>query len=380
MDYDVVVIGAGPAGSICARRLDELRQKVLLVEEKQEGQLGKPANCAGLFSASGLKRLEIEPDKSFILNKVRGARFFSADGNSAEINGDEDKAYVVDRAKFDQYLASLYNGEKHFGEKCEAVKKTEAGYGLKVGKETLTSKKIVFATGIDYALPKSLGFIVPEKFIQTIQYEFEGLDIDPEFVELHLGSVAPGFFAWVIPTGEEKARVGLGVLDASKKPLEYMEAFLNKLKIGGRFKEKNTIIEKSGGPIPLFASELGWSVDDAYVVGDAGWQVKATTGGGVIMGGICARRLAECIASGGDYNDATSDIRKELGNHLMARRVANKFGDEEYSHMMDFLKKPDIREMLEKEGDMDFVGPLIKAAMKNPMMLMKMMGSFGKFF
>jgi len=378
MDYEVIVVGAGPAGSICARKLDEAGKKVLLLEEDKT--VGKPANCAGLFSASGLNRLEIKPDNSFVLNKVKGARFYSLDGNSAEVKGDGDKAYVVDRAKFDQYLLGQYKGEKRLGARCDSAKKKEGGFELTVGKEKLTCERLVLATGIDYTLPKSLGFIVPERFINTIQYEFEGVDVDDDFVELYLGSIAPGFFAWVIPTGGGKARVGLGVLDAEKKPLEYLEIFLKKLREEGRFKESNRITEKSGGPIPLFASELGWSVGDAYVVGDAAWQVKATTGGGVIMGGICAMRLADCIANDRDYNAATNDIRKELGNHLMARRIAKKFGDEEYSHMMDFLKKPDVKKVLEEEGDMDFVGPLMKVVMKNPMMMLKMMGSFGKFF
>ncbi|HQJ38841.1 MAG TPA: FAD-dependent oxidoreductase, partial [Methanoregulaceae archaeon] len=50
--YDVVVVGAGPAGSTCARRCAELGLSTCLIEE--HAAIGYPVQCAGLLSARAL--------------------------------------------------------------------------------------------------------------------------------------------------------------------------------------------------------------------------------------------------------------------------------------------------------------------------------------
>ena len=71
-------------------------------------------------------------------------------------------------------------------------------------------------------------------------------------------------------------------------------------------------------------------------------------------------------------------IGNELKNHQMVRRIANKFGDAEYEHMIEFLNKPEMKKTLEESGDMDFIGPLVKAAIKNPYLMMQSMKLAGK--
>ena len=370
--YDAIIIGAGPAGLMAARHLNEGGLKTLVLEEDKE--VGKPVNCAGLFSATGLEKLDIKQG-DFILNSVKGSRFFSRDGNSAEIGGKENKAYVVDRARFDSHLAELYSGELRLGERCIEIKKELAGYEIKTEKGSEKCEKLIIATGPSQ-LPLQLGFGVPEKYIDSIQYEIEGVEIDENFVDLYFGSIAPGFFAWMIPTSDSKARVGLGVLDASKRPLEYINEFLSYLKKEGKIKGHNKVISKGGGIIPLYDSSLALQIGDAYLIGDAATQVKATTGGGVMMGGLAAKALADSILSGTDYVTNLTEVNKELKMHIFARKILNRFGDEQYSHMMDFLRKDDVRAILEKSGDMDFLKPLVHEFMKNP----KSMGGLAKLF
>jgi flavin-dependent dehydrogenase len=284
----------------------------------------------------------------------------------------------VDRGEFDRFLAKRYSGEIALGKAIIGAKKAVNGWELHHKSGSVESKRVVLATGYDTTLHKFFGLKGPSEFIYTSQYEVSGVELDRDFVELYVGSVAPGFFGWLIPTGESTARIGIGVLGAEKPVHSYMEGFLKRLKKEGRFRETNKVIHKSGGLIPVFEPGLELAKSGAYLVGDAAGQVKLTTGGGVMIGGLAAKALARCIHTNTDYEDAIADLDKELRNHLMIRKILNKFGDEQYEHMIEFLNKPDIKKIIEEKGDMDFVGPLMEHVMKNPLMMMQALKFLGR--
>jgi geranylgeranyl reductase family protein len=371
--YDVAIVGAGPAGLMCATELEKLGEKVVVIEKNKK--VGEVVECAGLFNIAGLKRLGIEKG-DYVLNEARGARFISMSGSVAEVKGKDSKAYIVDRGKFDRFLANRYKGELILGKEVKSARKKGDHYELDVGR-LIEAKHAVLATGHKTSLHKSLGFKAPSRFVSTSQYEINGVNVDKDFVELYLGSVAPGFFAWVIPIDEKNARVGLGVLDAKESTHHYMEAFLKRLKKEGRFKEKNKVLHKSGGLIPVFEPNLEVGHDYAYLVGDAASHVKATTGGGVVMGGLAAKALAKAIHENINYGLTLMEISKELNNHLLIRNVINKFGDDQYEHMIEFLNKPDVKKLIEEQGDMDLIAPIMQGIMKNPALLMKAMKFMG---
>jgi len=373
--YDVAIVGAGPAGLICATELEKLGENTTVIEK--DSKIGEPVECAGLFNIDGLNRLGIKKG-NYILNELQGARFISTSGAIAEIKGKGSKAYVVDRGGFDRFLAKGYGGKMVLGTAVTAARKKAGSYELKIAGGSLDTKKVVLATGYDTSIHKFFGFKGPSRFISTSQYEISGIDTDKNFTELYLGSAAPGFFAWIIPLNEETARVGLGVLDAPETTRHYMERFLKRLKKEGRFKEKNKVVHKSGGLIPVFEPNLTLAHDGAYIVGDAAGQVKATTGGGVMVGGLAAKILAHAIHDGKSYELNLAEINKELSNHLLMRNVLNKFGDGQYEHMIEFLNKPEIKKIIEEKGDMDFIGPVMESVMKNPLMMMQALKFLGK--
>jgi len=375
MTYDAAIVGGGPSGLICAAELEKLGENIVVIEKDKK--IGEPVECAGLFNIDGLKRLEI-PKGDYVLNEVMGAHFISPSGAVAEIMGKESKAYVVDRGEFDRFLASGYDGELQLGRDVKSARRKGDKYEVSFDGGQIEAKSLILATGYAQGLHASVGLKGPSRFISTSQYEIEGVETDPRFVEIYLGSVAPGFFAWLIPVDEKKSRVGLGVLDAKESTHHYMSAFLKRLKGEKRFKPKNKVVHKSGGLIPLFEPDLAVTSDGAYLVGDAAGQVKATTGGGVMMGGLAAKALARAIHEGGGYDALLTDVNTELKNHLFIRRMLSKFGDEQYGHMMEFLNKPDVKKAVEEKGDMDFIGPIMKEVMSNPLLMMQAMKFMGK--
>jgi len=360
--YDLVVVGAGPAGLVCAERVAKEGKSVLVVEKDEV--VGEPVSCGGLFSKTGLKKLDIKPKKSFTRNKVKGARFYSKN-QMAEIGKGRERAFVVDRAEFDRELAKKYekHGELILGTKClDISRKTDSINVLLEDGSTMKTKNLALATGPSVFLRNKLGFEPKNGHISAVQYEIETDDVDKDFVELYNGSVAPGFFAWVIPVDKKTLRVGLGTIDAPKKSMEYFEEFLKDF---GDFE----VISTGGGVIPLYDPQMPVRKENIYLLGDAATHVKATTGGGVILGCMAARTLAECLLNRKDYEGELQAIKKELKKHLMVRRFVNRFNDRKYDELVSLLKNRDLRELLEEHGDMDLIGPFSKELVKRPSLL-----------
>src|SRR5674476_391233 len=103
--YDVLVIGAGPAGSIAAKTAAEKGLDVLLIEKRQE--IGDPVRCAEGVSKQYLKK-HVEIDKKWICADLKGSRIYAPDGTkiemAEEIAGGE-VGYVLERKIFDRALA-----------------------------------------------------------------------------------------------------------------------------------------------------------------------------------------------------------------------------------------------------------------------------------
>src|SRR5659263_625908 len=100
MEYDVVVVGAGPAGSMAAKYAAKAGARVLMIEEHET--IGLPVQCAGLISTRAFEGCELET-----LNKhaFRGAHIHAPSGRVLRVDGKRTMAYVVDRSELDRALA-----------------------------------------------------------------------------------------------------------------------------------------------------------------------------------------------------------------------------------------------------------------------------------
>lgn len=336
----ISVIGAGPSGSISAiscSNSDEVR----IFEEHRE----QPVQCAGLISKSGIERLGI-PVGKIAKNRVRGARIFSPSGNLLEIDGKETRAYVFDRSEFDEELLNiaLDRGVEFVNKRIDKISEIKTN-----------SEKIIIATGTDYNLHRELGLDIPEKFLICAQYEMK-LESDPDFVELHFN--VPGFFSWIIPLGDS-ARIGLC---ARENPVSYLEGFVKKLKEEGRILNSK-ILNKNFGVIPVYNPGMKTEYVKLITVGDAAGQVKATTGGGVVMGGIAARFSCE-----EDYERRwRNEIGRELYIHLLIRRFLDRLSDRSLDSLFSLLEEN--KETITQKGDMDMASGLLLGFAKNPRFL-----------
>jgi geranylgeranyl reductase family protein len=369
----IIVIGAGVAGSHAALEASKTGSKVLLLEEHP--QVGVPSHCSGVVSLNGLSMLGIEPHSSFSQRMIQGAVFHPPKGGPLQIRTKKPVALIINRAKFDQYVAknAVAGGvELHTKtrvSKFERYSDGKVGVNVQEG-PSFKADIVIDASGAGSRLPEQAGLQTPDwtQLLPGLQYELADTQKQGDMVELFFGSHrAPGFFAWSIPTSDHNARVGLASRKGNVKKLldDLVQENWPKSTLEGT---------KSGSVLVSGPIDKCWS-ENFLVVGDAASQVKQTTGGGIVIGGysgILAGRAAAFAAKKPQEErwrilmQYDRDWREKFGSDLRRMGIAHKLfaslSDETLNKLFEGVREylPEI----EEAADMDFQGEIISRMLR----------------
>lgn len=216
MIYDVAVVGGGPIGSIAARYATMYGAKVAMFEE--HSSIGSPVACTGLLSLKALQECDLLPDPSFVINSVRGAYVHAPDGRCLPIGGKKTRAYVVLRKILDRKLASMAaesGVDIYLKSYVEILKQDDDFQRLSVISNGVPvefkSKVVIAADGPRSKISTMAGIPAPDVLLPGIQFETKLEPLEKDFVELFVGSIAPGFFGWVVPVTDHICRVGMAI-------------------------------------------------------------------------------------------------------------------------------------------------------------------------
>ncbi|MGC8992397.1 MAG: geranylgeranyl reductase family protein [Thermoplasmata archaeon] len=352
-EYDVLVIGAGPGGSTAARYAARNNLKVLLIEKRPD--IGSPVRCGEGISKSWLPEVEIEPQKQWISNEVEGARIFSPDEKnhiklSASKAGNE-VGYIIERDKFDKYLASLAAREgAEIWVKSPAISLIfENGkvVGAKVRKPEgvvdVYAKIIIGADGFESQVGRwaKINTLLNQRdIVSCIEYRMVGIDLNKDYTDFYLGSCAPGGYVWVFPKGKDEANVGIGVaLNKLKEPGEvkkYLDDFIEKhpgLK-------KGKIIQLITGAVSTCYMPKTVVTDNVMLVGDAARLIDPITGGGVanacISGKLAGEAAAEAIRAKNTSKEFLYEkYEKKVREKFEKKNLRNWYAKEKLSELSD---------------------------------------------
>ncbi len=363
--YDVAVIGAGPAGSMAAKKAAEAGADVVILEEHPRA--GWPVQCAGLLGVRAMEVSELSHG-SFVIRPVRGASVVSPGGFQITFKSDEVKAWVVDRRLFDRALlaeSAKSGAEVRMGYPVTDLVREGGRSILTVGRGAdrvkIEAEVVISAEGVGARIARSTGIGPPREILSSAQVEVPFEAEDPEKVEVWLGKkVAPGFFAWAIPAQEGVARVGLC---CRENACEHLKSFLQSSPIRKRMK---------GGPLHLAMGGLplgppAFTVAEGFMaIGDAAGQVKPTSGGGIYPGLVCAKisgEVASAAALEGDASAARlqeyerrwrSALGRELRLGMVVHRMRAGMTDSEIDDLLSYLgDREHLIRMIETEGDID---------------------------
>ncbi len=354
MDYDVVIAGGSIAGLFCAREIANSGHSVLVIEEDYE--IGTPEHCGGLVSTSGLEELGIIPRSKTFDHMIQSAEVFAPNGNSFTINSKKQKVAEINRRELDKQIA-------HQAQKNGADIKVRTSFqeitsdGVRTNDGEIKCKIVVDARGVSALVNKDR-----EGVLSSAQYEVYADWIKKGKVEVYFDQEKyPGFFSWIIPSGEGTGKVGAA--GRGINAAEALENFLSK-------KGKYSTIRKIFAPIWIKGPIENFVSNKVVIVGDAAGQSKPTTAGGIFscgMAGIYAgQAIAKYLDSGkeSDLEEYPKNWKQKFGKEFekqsFARKLLERLDNQTINKLFESITPEIVKDISEKD-DFDFhTGSIVK--------------------
>jgi digeranylgeranylglycerophospholipid reductase len=370
LNYDLVIIGAGPAGSVTAKYAVKNGAKVIMLEKRQE--IGAPVRCGEGLSLEGrLDTVDIRIDPKAIARDIDGARIISPKGYCLKVGkeraGDECGANIH-RDVFDKGLAEdagdagadimvktmatelLFKNGKPAGVKAKHMGETF----------NINSKIVVGADGFESKIGRMAGIdttLKPSDINTCFEYFMVGIEPRPSYNDFYIGNIAPGGYIWVFPKQDDTANIGIGVnlaklnkiddVGMAKKFLDKFIADHPELKCGKPIKEIAGAISCS--------MPIDQTVDDGIMlVGDAARHIDPLTGGGIVNGILAGRICGEVAAEAVQKGDLSKEFlmaydkgwRREFEDKLIRNYLAKEklvtLDDEVFDNVLEALQGMDI--------------------------------------
>lgn len=326
MEVDVLIVGAGPAGSTTAKFCADKRLDVLMIDRRTE--IGYPVQC-GEFLPDTKEMYSMFP-KSIALEGLFTVPDNLVAGRSEMLHliSPKERVYEVpfsgctlDRRAFDKHLAKLA---------VEAGARLSTGVsflGLREGVARTTlgdvrAKVVVGADGPNSRTARDAGLKRPE-----VRYPAVACQADGRFepvIKMFFGSLAPGGYAWIIPK-RDGANIGVGFNPVllKDKPSTLFKKFVSKL--GVSYRDVAMGFVPQSGPVEKTVSGR------VLVVGDAAGHVMATNGGGIpismIAGRIAGQTIKEHLFDEVPLSEYERRWRAVLGKPLADALWTRKLGD-----------------------------------------------------
>ena len=382
--YDIAIIGAGPSGSHTAYLLAKEGHNVLLLDKQPDpdpetgsGLSGKNGMvCTGIVSKEAFKRFSLPEDT--ILKDIRSVKFISPSGETFRYEHHSAFAYILDRSAFNRSLLkqALKKGVT-FLSACtvEGVNITKRWVELFCKNHSVSfkvrAKVSVIGSGINTSLLEMASLKGPQDFLMGAQIEASFIKADE--VEIYLGNkVAPESFAWIVPLGNGRARIGLLT---KRNAVTYLKNILNVPSIRERLQEVNPEIRYRLIPFGYAQKTYGLRI---LSVGDAAGQVKTTTGGGIYYGLIGAEIAAHTLCEALDKGDITPSTLKvyekrwreilgsEINIGIRLRKIYATLGDRKIDHLIKIANSDGIAPLIKNKARFDWQKRFFQSLLSKP--------------
>jgi digeranylgeranylglycerophospholipid reductase len=381
--YDIVVVGAGPAGSSAAYAASKNGISVALLEKEES--VAHTVRTSGVTWMDSVREFGI-PQECY--NPVKNYAFCSPN-NEVIIKGNEAKAAVLDVRRTYRWLAEL--AQKQGAElftNTTVIDAQRAGDSILLkttsAKEDVTfrAKIVIDASGFQTVVAKSLGIVTKwKRFGAGAEYEAKVENADPDTWWLMVGQkYSPAGYAWIFPLGENIVRIGVGVgkPESPADPTERLEDLIER-RIGPIASlGKITPIEFHYGLIPNDGLTRKTVYDNLILVGDTAGQANPLVLEGIRYA-IRFGRVAGKTASDAIAKDDTSEEALQPYEETWKKSIQSKINsaakvqarwiglsDQEWDRELDIIKELSVDEFLDfVKADFGFAN-IIKLATHHP--------------
>ncbi len=354
---EVLVVGAGPAGSHLALRLAQAGRDVLLVEKRPE--IGNPVRCGEAVEADPLREMVGELEPSWIATPVYGGWGEGPGGATVRYESDEINGYVLNRRLFDRGLArrAVEAGARVLARtQALGARPEDDGWSVTLRRDDdrtdVRCGVLVAADGVEGTVGRwtDVGRSWSLKELHSCaQARVVGLREEKPLVGFYLGeSVAPSGYGWCFPLGGGRANVGVSI-DPARDGLEdarfYLERLLTERLPGAR------MVELVAGSIPAPAKPRRLVADGFLAVGDAAGHPDPLSGGGIanaLQGAhLAAEVLIGSLAEGNvsarrldEYERRwTKTVGRSLRRYARLRRLYLKLNDRDFTELLGVMNR-----------------------------------------
>src|SRR6266567_3101562 len=340
-EYDVVVVGAGPSGSMTARYAAIGGCRTLLIEKRQE--IGSPVRCGEGLARHFVEDTKLPFDRKWVGREVKGAKIFSPNGTELtieEAHAGNEVGIVLERDAFDKAVAK------------EAAKEG-ADIWLKTT-ATAVIKDDGWVRGIRAKRLEEEMNIEAKCVVAADGYESHDF---PDYCEFWLGTCAPAGYIWVFPKDESTANVGIGVsLDRLKNRVD-IKGYLDRwIAQDPRMAHAQPLDMVTGGvsTAPPIKKSVG---NGMALVGDAARMIDPITGGGIgngmLAGMLLGKVLAKCNQTG-DFDEAAlmeyergwrAKLEENLYRNWLAKNKLVTLSDREFDDIIQVLAEVGVHKL-----------------------------------
>lgn len=332
--YDVIVVGAGPAGSVCAYECSKRGLKTLLLD-RDPFPRQKP--CAGAVAEQALSYLDFPLPPEIIERDCHGATL-RLNGHNLDIRKNGRIAVLVSRDRFDAFLEekAVQAGARFLpGEKVTNIVTHPDSVEVKTGTSSYRASYLIGADGVHSVVARAVRppFAKSELILALVSSvpsgQRNGNDRRDGALDMHFGIVPMGY-GWVFPHAGYDSVGIMGLASDFSDPHRVFTDFTRSLKL-------NPDIVR-GHFIPLGGLRRKIISGRIALVGDAAGLADPFTGEGIIhaihSGKLAAQSVAQALKTGegpvmlSAYSrNAERLIRKNLRRALSMARMINRFPD-----------------------------------------------------
>ncbi len=325
MQYDVVVVGAGPSGATAAEDLARSGHKVAFID--RDGRI-KP--CGGAIPPRLIADFHI-PDEQLVA-KVNTARMISPTQRHVDIPIENGFVGMVDREHFDEFLrqrAKAAGAHRYTGTFTRIERDTDRAHVIYRDKISgnemeLTAKLVIGADGARSSVARAeikdgdkIPYVIA--YHEIIEAPEANAVYDPKRCDVvYDGRISPDFYGWVFPHGGQ-ASVGMGSME---KSVDVKQATAD-LRAASGLTDCKTI-RKEGAPIPLKPLDRWDNGKDVVLAGDAAGVVAPSSGEGIyyaMVGGRVAATAAAATLASGRVKDLQLARKLFMREHKQVFRV-----------------------------------------------------------